>query len=60
MDPLGAVPDPVKVTDCPGVMNTLLAGLLIVPVGGISVGAVETCTNFAMDGTPEELIRKSM
>jgi hypothetical protein len=37
-----------------------VAGLVMLPVGGTSVGAGETCTNFAIDGTPALLIRKSM
>ena len=58
--PLGAEPLPANVSDCPGAMETSEAGLVIVPVGGRSVGAVDTRTNFATEGTPALLIKKSM
>jgi hypothetical protein len=57
--PVGLVPVPEKFTLWPGMIVTLFAGLVIVPVGGWSLGSNESCTNCATDGTPEELIRKS-
>jgi hypothetical protein len=60
IEPLGALPEPAKFTDCPGVMNTFETGLVMVPVGGVSFGVKESCTNFATEGTPELLIRNNM
>ena len=47
-------------TDWPAVMVTSLAGLVIVPVGGLSPGAGVSWTNCATEGTPEEFRMKSM
>jgi hypothetical protein len=41
-------------------MNTFEAGLVIVPVGGVSFGVNDSRTNFATDGTPTLFMRKSM
>lgn len=60
IEPLDAVPVPEKVTDWPGPITMSDAGLVIVPLGGVSVAVFEICTNFATDGTPEVLIRKIM
>src|SRR5580765_3390969 len=60
IEPLVALPVPAKFTDCPGVKNIFEVGLVIVPVGGVSFGVKESCTNFAIEGTPVLLIRKSM
>jgi hypothetical protein len=60
IDPLEAVPVPEKLTDCPGAITMSEAGLVIVPVGGVSVDAFKICTNLATDGTPAVLIRKIM
>ena len=57
--PSGSFPEPAKNTDCPAVMVTSVAGLVIVPVGGISAGAGVNCTNCATDGTPEVFNRNS-
>ena len=58
MVPLCAEPEPAKLTDCPSAIVMSAAGLVIAPDGGISVGAAETWTNLATEGTPELLIRK--
>lgn len=42
MEPLDAAPEPAKVTAWPAGTDTSLAGLVMMPVGGVSVGAVET------------------
>jgi hypothetical protein len=60
MVPLGAVPEPAKFNEPPGATDTSVAGLVMVPVGGISVGAVESCTKLPTDGTPELFRIKSM
>jgi len=60
MVPSGSVPEPAKNTDWPAVMVTSLAGLVIVPVGGLSPGAGVSWTNCATEGTPEEFRMKSM
>src|SRR3984957_16647305 len=54
------VPGPAKETDPPALTVTLEAGLVMVPVGGTSVGAVEICTMLAREGTPELFRMKSM
>ena len=58
--PSGSLPDPEKKTACPAVMVTSEAGLVMLPVGGISAGAGVNCTNCATDGTPAEFSKKSM
>ena len=58
IDPLGALPVAANDTACPGAIIVSEAGLVIVPVGGVSEGAVETCTNCASDGTPALFNRK--
>jgi hypothetical protein len=58
--PSGSLPEPAKKTDWPAVMVTSVEGLVIVPVGGTSVGAGVNCTNCATDGTPALFSRKSM
>lgn len=52
IDPLLTVPVPAKFTAWPGAIVTSVAGLVIVALGGTSVGALSTCTIFATDGTP--------
>jgi hypothetical protein len=58
--PSGSEPEPEKYTDWPAVMVTSVAGLVIVPVGGLSAGAGVSWTNRATEGTPEEFRMKSM
>jgi hypothetical protein len=60
MVPFGLVPVPEKDTDWPAAIVTLLAGLVITPVGGWSFGALESWTNCAREGTPEAFKMKSM
>jgi len=58
--PVELVPVPEKFTVWPGVIEALLVGLVIAPVGGWSFGASESCTNRASEGTPAELRRNNI
>jgi hypothetical protein len=57
---MGPVPVPAKFTDCPGAIVMSEAGLVIDPFGAVSVGVLDTCRNFATEGTPELFMRKIM
>ena len=57
--PSGSLPVPAKDTDCPALMVTLVEGLVMVPVGGMSEGVRVSSTNLATEGTPAEFKIKS-
>ena len=57
--PSGSLPVPAKDTDWPALIVTLVEGLVMVPVGGVSEGVRVNCTNLATEGTPEEFRIKS-
>ena len=59
MVPVGLVPEPKKETDWQTPIEAFEAGLVIVAVGGWSVGVAESWTNCATEGTPEEFRMKS-
>jgi len=58
--PSGSLPVPEYTTDCPAVIVTSDVGLVMVPVGGTSFAASETCSIAATEGTPAPFKMKSM
>jgi hypothetical protein len=58
--PSESLPEPEKNTVWPGAIVTSVAGLLIVPFGGIFAGAELNWTNCATEGTPALFNKKSM
>ena len=59
MVPFVSLPAPEKKTDCPGLTVTLLAGRVIVAVGGVPADD-ESVTKLATDGIPVEFKMNSM
>jgi hypothetical protein len=58
--PSGSLPVPANETDCPGLMVTSVAGLVMVAVGMSPAVDAESCTKLATDGTPAEFRRKTI